>query len=496
MKHHHLLFSLLLLSTITLIALLIVRFTPEEGQAAGYSPPSLNYTALGDSITWGAGVTQQQRFANLYQNYLGTDLNTTTTLDNKGIVALFSSELANKLQTDQSFRTSVTNAHVVTIFIGINDYNAGHSWYLDPNSPYCLPKETCMQQIVDGFKNYWDQIIAEIKSLNSGITIRALTIFNPHVTQDQANGNFDYFKNYLEQMNNHITDSAGPNNYLVADIYHLFNGPNGDIQGSSSGYFNSNDVLHPNANGHQLIANYLRGIGYSGLDQDNDQVADPTDNCPGVANTDQANLNKEPMDLTTQYPYDDVTNTVGDNIGDACDPDRDHDWLPDSEEVATQVNNPDSDGDNFLDGAEARCGSNPTDAASTPKKPYPTMPSYTAPDSDNDGLPNSCEASFGSNPSLKDTDGDKLADGIEALYLGSNPASSDSDGDTCADGVEAASLNSDKSVNSADQLLIAQTFNKRVGQIGYVRSFDINGDGVINSGDQVIQAGVFNQRCS
>jgi hypothetical protein len=61
------------------------------------------------------------------------------------------------------------------------------------------------------------------------------------------------------------------------------------------------------------------------LDTDADTVPDSTDNCPFVANTNQAN-------------YD------GDSMGDACDPDDDNDGQTDADEIA--------------------CGSNPMDASS------------------------------------------------------------------------------------------------------------------------------------
>lgn len=404
-----------------------------------------------------------------------------------------SNNLLDALKNDQNYRNSVTSADLITLFIGVNDFGLGHFWYYYP--PQMCPPATCMQGMTGTFKGNYDQIISEIRALNPQAPVRVMTIFNPFVTEDINNGVFNYFNGFLQEMNSHIRQVAQANNLPLIDTNALINGPTFNQDGVANGYLLAPVTSHPNTVGNVAIADLLRGLGYQDFDLDNDDIADNIDNCPGVSNPNQANFNKEVTDLSG-FNFDDVTNPTGDNEGDACDDDIDNDWLPNSQETNTNPSNSDTDGDNFLDGAEVRCGSNPTVAASTPKKPYPNNPSYTAPDSDNDGLPNSCEAAFGSDPNNKDSDADKFADGVEALYKGTDPANVDSDADGCSDTIESASINGDKVVNSADQLLIAQTFNKRIGQSGYNKAFDVNGDGVINSLDQLIQAGVFNQRCN
>ncbi|MCA9545743.1 MAG: thrombospondin type 3 repeat-containing protein, partial [Myxococcales bacterium] len=65
------------------------------------------------------------------------------------------------------------------------------------------------------------------------------------------------------------------------------------------------------------------------VDTDGDGILDPNDNCPDVANPNQADF-----DL--------------DGLGDACDPDDDGDGVPDAGDNCPQVSNPDqvdTDGD-------------------------------------------------------------------------------------------------------------------------------------------------------
>lgn len=84
------------------------------------------------------------------------------------------------------------------------------------------------------------------------------------------------------------------------------------------------------------------------VDADGDRAADNLDNCPQLANDDQANLD-------------------ADDLGDACDPDDDGDGLPDLDEVArgTDPRAADTDGDGVDDGTEVLFwGSNPLSATS------------------------------------------------------------------------------------------------------------------------------------
>jgi YD repeat-containing protein len=87
------------------------------------------------------------------------------------------------------------------------------------------------------------------------------------------------------------------------------------------------------------------------------------DNCPAVANANQADLN-------------------ADAEGNACDPDDDGDGLLDAHETNTGIyvsptdtgSNPlnaYSDADGFSDGAEVAAGSNPNDPGSIPGSPIP-----------------------------------------------------------------------------------------------------------------------------
>ena len=122
-------------------------------------------------------------------------------------------------------------------------------------------------------------------------------------------------------------------------------------------------------------------LSYAGTDSDG--IPDESDNCPTVANPDQADFD-------------------GDGRGDACDADDDADGVIDQ-----------------LD-------------------PFPLDPNYRA-DSDGDGLPDSYEDSAGLDPQVDDAldDGDEDAlTNFEEFLAGTDPTHSDTDMDTLPDGYE------------------------------------------------------------
>ncbi len=218
-------------------------------------------------------------------------------------------------------------------------------------------------------------------------------------------------------------------------------------------------------------------------DTDCDGVLDTSDNCASVPNPNQANRNAEIIPLPKpKPPFDDTTNPIGDNVGDACDPDIDHDGVVNVTETtfALSMYIADTDGDRTNDGTEIVCGSDPLDRLNT----------LVGMDTDHDRLPDACEVIYGTDPANIDSDGDRLLDGWEVRYWMSNPHSTNTDADGCTDEREVASVNNDAKVNSTDMLMLAQNFGSITPEWG---DLDMNGDGKINSTDMLFVAQHFGQ---
>lgn len=148
-----------------------------------------------------------------------------------------------------------------------------------------------------------------------------------------------------------------------------FSNPDISCNGLPCGIAEGNANSADNARSINNIRHDIAAFYDAPADQDNDGVADTTDNCPTVSNADQ-------------------TNTDGDQYGNACDDDDDNDGMTDTWENDNNLN-PLDDNDADLD-------------------------------PDNDGLSNKQEFDNNTNPNVADSDGDGMNDGDE-INAGRNP---------------------------------------------------------------------------
>ncbi len=204
-------------------------------------------------------------------------------------------------------------------------------------------------------------------------------------------------------------------------------------------------------------------------DLDCDGVPDTDDNCPTMANSDQANVDANMLLYPAPYlpSMMDLTNPDSDVSGNRCDTDDDNDGISDLDEmvgaacsgISTNPLEDDTDQDRVLDGAECALGTDPTDSTSRP------------------GL-DACGPTT-------DSDADRLTDRLEYCFYGTDTTSSDTDSGTddsgAPDGCEAASFNLDGVVNVADMgMLAAAIANPAKRHL----NLDVNKDGAWNPADQ------------
>ena len=196
-----------------------------------------------------------------------------------------------------------------------------------------------------------------------------------------------------------------------------------------------------------------------GADSDGDGISDGADNCPTVANPDQANNDGDSMGDVCDADDDndgvadaadncsrnfnaDQVDTDGDGVGDACDPtptgDADHDGVDNAIDNCPAVANPDQsntdgdtegdicdaddDSDGVTDADETAAGSDPLNAASKPEVC--------------DGVDN--DLNEGIDEGFTNTDGDSQADCVDE----------DDDNDGVPDANDAFPLDASESVDT------------------------------------------------
>ncbi len=121
-------------------------------------------------------------------------------------------------------------------------------------------------------------------------------------------------------------------------------------------------------------------------DQDNDCIADSSDNCPSDANPDQADSDEDGLgDICDDCPADPHNDLDGDTICGDSDPDDDGDGMPDAWEENYFGLNPliddgagDLDGDGYTNVAEYTSGTDPADETSLPIEAVEVIPHHNA----------------------------------------------------------------------------------------------------------------------
>ncbi len=234
------------------------------GNGTGSGSTQWRYTALGDSLAVGI-LDSQGGYVRRYDAYITTDTGVTVSLTDLGVNGAHSGDLLKSLENDPNFRSHVSSSQVVTWDIGGDDLL--HAVNLFRNGQ-CggADNQDCLRSAVATFMPDWDAIVQQILALRdkNQTIIRTMDVYNPFVAELMVQGTFSTVEPYLDQVNQHIASSAKANGIPMAQVHLAFNGPNGDQDPVAKGLITV-DGIHPNDNGHKVIADALRALGYAPL---------------------------------------------------------------------------------------------------------------------------------------------------------------------------------------------------------------------------------------
>jgi len=209
------------------------------------------YVALGDSETLCCGL---HTYPEYYAEFIEQDKHVNVVLHNLGVSGLTSEELLLRLDTDR-YRELISKAQVITIVISMNDL------LLCPQGD-----RECAEAKLIATKENYIAIIAKVFELVNGneVIIRLQTYDNPFVKVWQESGVFEDRVTLFDRWNEQIIEIATQHKIPVADVYHDFNGLQGDEDPIEKGYI-SDDGMHNSDAGIRRMAELLRDLGYASL---------------------------------------------------------------------------------------------------------------------------------------------------------------------------------------------------------------------------------------
>jgi lysophospholipase L1-like esterase len=236
-----------------------VEGTSEETTTTTGTATVWDYVALGDSLAAGTGASYEG-YVERYAAYLEADTEAQVNVTNLGRNGQTSSELLHALRNDPSWRRAVGEADVLTVNIGLNDLGRAAGTY-ENGTCGGADNQDCLREVVETVEGNWNAIIAELlsrRSTNDTIIRTAGLGYTPYLdpegtADDGSSGelnDFQVFKPYLDEVNRRLATTASDNGIPYAEVRLARE----DI---------SQDGVHPNDEGYEVIAGRLRELGYN-----------------------------------------------------------------------------------------------------------------------------------------------------------------------------------------------------------------------------------------
>ena len=232
---------------------------------AEHGDTSWDLVAIGDSTPTGYGVGADNSYVQVYAGYIEDDLGVDVVVHTW---AINSTQAAiRSVLSNETLREDLRNAEVITIWLGWHDVIP--SIGIGRGGPcYKRADEVdvdCLGEVTKPMQEGFDKILSEIVSLASPdetlILIADVGIPGLFVERWKEDGTLDLLKRHTyEVWRDYIIQAASKHKVHVVGTYEVINGPNGDQ--TLPPEFSKLDGLHFSVEGHRLIADLHREVGY------------------------------------------------------------------------------------------------------------------------------------------------------------------------------------------------------------------------------------------
>ena len=217
--------------------------------------PVLEYIALGDSFTWA--------FIDIYAAHIERDLGVQVNLHNWSFGGQRSDELLEMLRENESLRTLLCKADVVTFMIPMARFREPSIAYITRGD---VENQDGMRAAFALYQQDAGRIFRELLSLRkpSEAILRVMDCYLPSFLFDEWNrhGMFQELKSWWEKFNDYVAWLASERDIPVARVRFAFNGPSGDVNPVE---YIGEDGWHVNERGAALIAKLHCELGYAPL---------------------------------------------------------------------------------------------------------------------------------------------------------------------------------------------------------------------------------------
>lgn len=221
------------------------------------SQSSLNYLAIGDSLTEGIGdESNQGGFVPLLAQDIESHFNIQVTSSNFGVAGNTSQQILDRMKDDPNLKKALESADLITVTVGGNDIMAVVRQNLST-----LDESSFLEASKD-YQNHLTEMISLAKKGNKRVKIYILGLYNPFFLNfPQIKEMQSIIDDWNEMTKAVISDYSNVHFVPINDrLYKGIDGKDGVVQsdGNQKKVLNdalfSGDHFHPNHIGYQIMS--------------------------------------------------------------------------------------------------------------------------------------------------------------------------------------------------------------------------------------------------